>query len=305
MKQKVLNPISDLLSQAGVINIGITTYEATIPLVLTTSIVFGADVDALIAERDAHEQSKLTLDAKMALVDSIMAIGRNDLTLGRDVLKPHLGYEYSDKYAAIGLNQGSVAIPRTIDGVQSTLGAYKGFFEANALLENATLNITAAHYGTLFNQLLAARGAVNVQKKTIDDLMTSRDAKADKLRKRIRWLTDELDQKIDPLSSLWTAFGLNKPGAFETPDAPEGLQATLIGPGVGALRWNGAPRAEYYRVWKRVVGVDAEFLAAGSPADLDFTLEGLPPGTTIEIAISAVNNGGESARSEKVTLVTH
>ncbi|MDB6024436.1 MAG: hypothetical protein JWM68_659, partial [Verrucomicrobiales bacterium] len=46
-------------------------------------------------------------------------------------------------------------------------------------------------------------------------------------------------------------------------------------------------------------------VAVGSPADLDFTLENLPAASTVEIYISAVNNGGESQLSEKVTIVTH
>ncbi|MDB6026989.1 MAG: hypothetical protein JWM68_3212, partial [Verrucomicrobiales bacterium] len=58
-------------------------------------------------------------------------------------------------------------------------------------------------------------------------------------------------------------------------------------------------------VWKRVIGLDAEPVAVGSPADLDFTLENLPAASTVEISISAVNNGGESQLSEKITITTH
>src|SRR4051794_621203 len=129
MKQDTIKNIPDLLSQAGVINLGITAHEETIPLVLNTSLAFSADMNALIVVRDDHEQAKLTLAEKFALVDSIMAVSRNDLTVGRDVLKKHFGYSYSQKYAAIGLNKGTIAVPRSIEGVQSTLGAYKGFFE--------------------------------------------------------------------------------------------------------------------------------------------------------------------------------
>ena len=38
---------------------------------------------------------------------------------------------------------------------------------------------------------------------------------------------------------------------------------------------------------------------------LDFTLENLPPNATIQIAISALNNGGESPLSDAITIVTH
>ncbi len=304
MQQNIPKSQPDLLSLAGVIHIGATNNGASIPLLQNPATAIAADIEALSTARNNHEQAKLTLAEKNALVDSIMEAGRLKMTIGRDILKPHLGYEYNDKYTAIGLF-GSSVIPRDVVGVQSTLGAFKGFFEANAALEHADLDITATYYGSLYDQLLAARGDVNAQKKIVDDAMAVRDTKAEQLRKRVRWVINELEQCLDPLSSLWTAFGLNKPGALETPDAPEQLKATLIGPTAVALKWEPATRAEYYRVFKKVVGVDDDFVAVGSPADIDFTIENLPANATIEIQISAINNGGESARSTSVTVVTH
>jgi fibronectin type 3 domain-containing protein len=80
--------------------------------------------------------------------------------------------------------------------------------------------------------------------------------------------------------------------------------AVLIGPNAVAVKWTGAARAEYYRVWKKVVGVDEEFIALNSPHDLDYTIEGLPANATVQIVVTAVNNGGESAKSEVVTVTT-
>ena len=71
-----------------------------------------------------------------------------------------------------------------------------------------------------------------------------------------------------------------------------------------AVKWDQSARAGHYRVWKKVVGVDENFISVGSPSDLDFTIENLPAGKTIQIAVSAVNNGGESLKSEVVTIVT-
>jgi hypothetical protein len=85
---------------------------------------------------------------------------------------------------------------------------------------------------------------------------------------------------------------------------PENLHVTLIGNTAAALKWDAAPRAEYYRVWKRVVGADEELVAVGSPADVDFTIEALPGNVEIEIAVSAVNNGGESAVGEVTRVRT-
>jgi hypothetical protein len=53
-----------------------------------------------------------------------------------------------------------------------------------------------------------------------------------------------------------------------------------------------------------VVGVDADFVNIGSPADLDFAIEGLPSNATVQIVVSAVNEGGESEKSAVVTIQT-
>ena len=57
-------------------------------------------------------------------------------------------------------------------------------------------------------------------------------------------------------------------------------------------------------MWKKVNAVDEAIVAVGSPADLDFAIEGLPANSTIQFAVSAMNNGGESVLSPVVTVVT-
>ena len=52
-------------------------------------------------------------------------------------------------------------------------------------------------------------------------------------------------------------------------------------------------------------GAATEYTLAGSPADLDFTIENLPTNAQIDIVVVAVNNGGVSAQSEPVTITTH
>ena len=71
------------------------------------------------------------------------------------------------------------------------------------------------------------------------------------------------------------------------------------------VKWSAAARAEHYRVWIKVNGVDQELRAVGNSTDVGLLLEGLPANSTIQVGVSAVNNGGESAISGVVTLVTH
>lgn len=75
------------------------------------------------------------------------------------------------------------------------------------------------------------------------------------------------------------------------------------GPGEVVADWSDAPRADRYRVWKQVVGVDAEFVAFGTPTDSDFTLTGLPSGATVKVRVTAVNDAGESEASETKQIV--
>ena len=54
----------------------------------------------------------------------------------------------------------------------------------------------------------------------------------------------------------------------------------------------------------KINGVDEEIQSVGSSVGVDFTIEGLPANSMIEIAVSAVNNGGESGKSTVVTVTT-
>lgn len=80
---------------------------------------------------------------------------------------------------------------------------------------------------------------------------------------------------------------------------------SLIRPTAAAVKWDASARAQYYRVWSKVHGTEGENIAAGLPADLDFTIENLPANSLIDIIVTAVNSGGESATSNAPTFPTH
>ncbi|MDB6025227.1 MAG: hypothetical protein JWM68_1450 [Verrucomicrobiales bacterium] len=304
MKQKEIKPIPVLRGAAAVAKAAATTHGAGIPLLQNTADNIGMDADALTTACNNYESGKVVLTTVRSLLATIVVTVRACLTLGRDLMKPLFGGEYSQAYDVLGL-VGSLMIPSTTQELLVILEAFKAFFTAHPELEDPLHHITAAHCQVLYDQLLVAQNNVNTQVAAVDNLLEARDAAAEKLRKRIRGVIDEMAQLIGPMDARWVAFGFNKPGATETPDAVEGLIAVLIGPGTAALKWKAPARADHYRVWRRIIGVDAEPVAVGSPADLDFNLENLPAASTVEIYVSAVNDGGESQLSEKVTIVTH
>lgn len=77
------------------------------------------------------------------------------------------------------------------------------------------------------------------------------------------------------------------------------MKVTLIGPTAVAVKWDPSTRAGYYWVWIRVHGPNTDYTVVGTPADLDFTIENLPSNSTIEVMVTAVNNGGESPVSPR------
>jgi hypothetical protein len=297
VRQKEIESIPGLLNLGNVAKGAAAQYGAAIGLVHNNELNLGLRVSALTLAKDQHEQTKVDLATKRAAQRLTLQTCRTFLQVGRDLFKPTLGNEYSEAWDITGF-VGSLRMPRTGEEVQPVLHGFKTFLTANPAMENVSANITAKRAGELHDELLAARWAHNVQGTTVAEAKLVRDEKAKELRRSLRGLVDELNQFIEPLDPRWLAFGFNMPGASETPDVPENLHVTLIGNTAAALKWDAAPRAEYYRVWKRVVGVDEELVAVGSPADVDFTIEALPSNAEIEIAVSAVNNGGESAVGE-------
>ncbi|MBA4150365.1 MAG: fibronectin type III domain-containing protein, partial [Verrucomicrobia bacterium] len=128
----------------------------------------------------------------------------------------------------------------------------------------------------------------------VSGLYTNRDAAAVALQAALRLLLKELGIVFDPLDPRWLSFGFKKPGAKQTPDAPENVSVVSIDEETAAIKWDPTPRAASYRVRAKVVGVDAEPVLVGSPKDPDFTMEALATDAEVEVTISAINSGGES-----------
>ncbi len=294
------NPIqytyAGIITQVTQAIVGVEAYEG--PLAL--SLVDGATMSATVAAMQAGELS--TIQAKAELINRQLAYNtltgtvRKHITAARDILKPYLGTQYSSVWGEAGFVQ-SLTIPRKAEKMLPILQALAAYFTAHPTHENVPLNVTAARSTQHYNNLVAGLGGVNSQITTWKLAIATRETKAEQVRGELRALLKELSIRMDPMDERWTAFGFNKPGQLQTPPAPTKVSVTLVGPNAASVKWKKAARAQYYRIWKKVVGMDEGYLPVGSPADLDFTLENLPTGAQIEIVITAVNNGGESAFS--------
>ena len=303
MKNVKPTKVSDLLTSCQDLAIGAGQVGDAIGIKQNTQTAIQAAIAALQNDRESYEAAKVVLDQRRQVVFITTKAARQALTIAREILKLTKGNQHSPAWDVTGFTR-SLEIPTSPADVQDRLQIMHGFFVANPTMENAPLDVTATRFQTLFNDMSTARGAVHTQEMTVESLLAVRNATAQALGARWRSTVNELGFLLTPLDARWSAFGLNKPGAKHIPDVPGEVTAVLVGPGAASVKWVAAPRAEHYRVWRKVNGVDQDLIAVGSPTDANFTIEGLPANSTILIGISAVNNGGESQVSQLVTIVT-
>ncbi len=268
-----------------------------------TEEAINADVEAAETARQNCETGRSLLRGLRAAFETARVAARRLATFARDALKPTFGTEYTPAWDVTGII-GTLEIPKNVDDLIVLMNTLAAFFTANPTLEIAVRNITAVHIQALGDALADAQAAVITQEATVGQLVDTRDAAFAALVKRIRGVIDECNQVLGPLDPRWKAFGLNMPGAEETPDQVEGLTVTLLTPTTAALKWNVPARASYFHVFQRVHGTDDELLLIATPDDPNYPLESLPANTTLDFAVSALNDGGEGQMSQVVTITT-
>ena len=73
------------------------------------------------------------------------------------------------------------------------------------------------------------------------------------------------------------------------------LTLTTAGASRITAEWPHARRAEYYRVFIQVVGVDADFRHLDNTDGLEMVIKSLPAGATVRVRVKSANDGGEAA----------
>ncbi len=303
MKQDKIFTITTAVAKGRSILAGITEVGAGVTLTYNPSEDIHTDLVNAIMARGNCDQAKETKTTRRETLFVAVADTQKFVRGTRDLFKMRWGNVHTERFAAIGFRTG-FEVSDSVDDLQDLLEAIKGYFAANPTQEVPGL-FTAAQAQALLDALNAAKNAVTMQEGEIANLLTIRDAKFEALRQRISGVYQELLMQLDPLDARWLKFGFNLPGADATPELVTGVKVTLIGPTAAAVKWEAAERASYYRVWTKIHGSEGDYVAMGSPADLDFTIENLPANSTIDIVVTAVNNGGESPVSEVITITTH
>ncbi len=300
MKQIVIQSIGTGLTVLGKAIDGVTLHGATLGLTRNPVAAMTAERNTLIAQRTAHEVAKAALALERLNRDSQMETVRSFAVLTRDILKPHFGSKHNASWTAAGFIN-SLTVPRDPDKVVLVVDTISEFLTGRPDLENAALSVTAAQADVLAADLLAVQNTVKQKDVITRNALELRNVKFKAVRTRIIDLTKELALVLTPLDNRWLDFGLNRPGQLVTPAVPGKVSVAVSG-NSATVKWQASARAQYYRVWKKVIGVDEDYSPVGSPTDLDFAMGDLPAGTQIEIVVSAVNSGGESQKSQKVTI---
>jgi len=223
-----------LFTQAEDMADGLHANEMTVGIKQNTEAALRAALTAAQAAESLFQtkrRDKVAATTAQTVVDSN---GKAFIATAKNVLEHYLGKKWSPAWAAAGFVNTSTATPATLAERQTCLGALQTYFTANPAHQNNPLQVTAAK--------------------------AARDAAVLALHVRMSGLIAELGQLIKKDDPNWYAFGLSRPADAETPGIPDGLVLTAGPVGTVLVDWADARRAERYRVWKQVTGVDADFV---------------------------------------------
>src|SRR5260221_3705217 len=196
-------------------------------------------------------------------------------------------------------------MPDSVPGRPKVVGGIRDYLTANSGSEfaNNQITFTAAAAGSLYTTLDGARTALNTTVAERVTAKAARDFAIGELRNAMSRLVNELGSILPDDSRSWYYFGLVPPAGAEAPGVPDGLTAHQVGPASAAAGWAASPRAEKYRPFKKVDGVDADFDALDLTSETQVLLESLPAKATVHFKVTAYNAAGESAPSAAATVI--
>lgn len=303
MRNRITNAPAKLIPQISAAIPGVTTYGAALGMSAGLETTLATKKGELVGLDADYEQTKTDLRNSTRAKNLAMKNGSNHLRTVRELMRPILTPTYSQAWDAIGFT-GSLAVPTKADAMLLALTKLGSYLTANPALGTAEPNLVAAKTNALATALSSAIAALNTDKADRQRLYEDRAGAAEELRFLLREVLSVLHLKLTPLDARWVEFGFNKPGAQPVPDVPAGLTAVQVGPNALLVKWPDVSRAQYYRLWKRVIGVDPELVSVGTTVELDFLLEQVPANSLVEVALSAGNDGGESATSSVLPVQT-
>jgi hypothetical protein len=282
---------------------GLGRYGSEINVVLITQAILNNARVAAEAMTLGFNEARANKKAAVAAQAAADLAGDKFILKARNVLALYLGQQYSEDWAPTGFPNQSTATPDTMDERQTLLHALQNYFANHSVYENADLGVTAEQARLLNDTLVAARSAVDESYTQMAAAKNARDAAVRELRRRMRGCIEELSQLMEDNDPRWYAFGLNPPAAPETPEPVDAVELVATGAGHASASWETAPRADRFRVFKQIVGVDAEPVLVDTVRDTQFGFSGLTAGQKLRVQVQAGNDVGYAPPSETVEIM--
>jgi hypothetical protein len=280
---------------------GLQRHQSDLGVVHNPASGVSADVDALTGAADAQRAARhAQLGASQAQADAAAAVD-GFLPTTVDLLTPYLGRSWSAKWAQAGFTR-NLSVPTTLAGRLEVTRSLARYLKDHPQQQNGTLGVTEAKADSLHDALELAINGVTRCKAEAKAKRKAREQAEEALRRRLRLVFKELEQLLPEDDARWNEFGFNAPGETQAPEAVTGLTVGGGGPGDLYAAWQPSARADRYLVEVQVAGEDVAFRRLETSYDTDAELEGLPPGTRVNVRVVAANDAGESAPSAAVTV---
>jgi hypothetical protein len=302
MKRNLSRAFGGITSVAAISLDGLHLLGPTLNVTFNTELVVGGDLDAMLKANNEYQAAKT---ARLTASDALSAADKQAssfIMVGRDLLKPKLGTRYSQAWNEVGFVNNTLSVPESVALRLALVKSMELYFSAHPEMEQVG-TVTHVIAGELYDSLKAAVTAANVARTTMREKKKARDNAAKILSKRMRKLIGELKQVLDDDDDRWLEFGFNVPSDLSVPEAPEDLAVVPGIPGHLMASWGKPTGATRFRIFRQIVGVDAEPVHLETTTETSIDLGGMTAGAHVKLYVTAANAAGEGMPSETTEIV--
>ena len=275
---------------------GLTSYQAALNITHVTKAIYEP---IFLDAKEKHRQFNLSRGGKAGGY-LVLRQKRDDaavyLEAVRDYLKGFLGGSWSPSWAALGFLNNTLELPDKDSSRCTILENVKLYFMDHPDHENAAKEYTAVKAGSVCTPLSDASANVENCKFETRTKLDLRRTAIRLLDKKLSELRSELETVLEPTDPRWLKFFDRIPGDARVPEKVEEVSASVAG-NILVADWPDAARADRYKVFKQVVGVDAApvYVATVEDSDTQFPVT---PGTVVKLTVVPGNAMGDGPASD-------
>lgn len=296
--------VAEMLDLGAQCKQGLVTNGASLGILQYTAANYGPRVDALALKQLAFNAARSADAAAFGPVHAQQALLRKACLMARKILSISLGDDWSPAWVEPGWPDQTTEVPEELAKLKTLGNSLREFLGVHGEYEIDTgkVTFTVQVYNDLLVALVAPENALAAAKTALGVARDSRKVDDKALRTDTRGLITILEGKLPPESAIWDAFGLNRPGASETPGQP--ALPTLEKIAAGRVLAQVAPvsGATYYRWFAQLAGVDAEFRFLGRTQDALKEIDDQPSTGTLKVKVEAANEAGPGKASPVASI---